>query len=127
MREPSYHPVHAYKETGAARLGRIRRQGAGRMREMRQRWRDVGRPDPATLDRAVVDALRDLLLREPEGYRLATFVDPQALVLETARHLVERSERAREAGRDVVVYRREEVAAALQARLLQPPKAGVTA
>lgn len=125
MIEPSYPPVHAYLETGGARLKRIQRQAATRMRAMRSRWRTLGRPEPATLDRAIVDALRDILLSSHEGKRLATFVDPEALLLKTAGQLVERSERAREQGRDVVVYDRAEVAGALQARLLTAPKRGV--
>ncbi len=123
----SYSTPYAHQETGAARIGRIRRQTASRQREMRARWRAAGRPDPATLDRAIVDAVRDILLREPEGYALATFIDPKTLLLETARCLVERTQRDREAGRDVIPYRREEVASALQARLLDRPRRGVTA
>lgn len=124
MREPGYHPVHSYRETGGARLRRHRRQAAARMTAMRARWREAGRPDPATLDRAVADAVRDLLLRAPAGKRLATFIDPEELLRETARHLVERSERSAARGRDVVVYKREEVSDALQARLLKAPRGG---
>ena len=69
MREPSYHPAQSYLETGARRIGRIRRQTANRMRDMRQHWKNIGRPDPATLDRAIVDALRDSILSAPEGAR----------------------------------------------------------
>ncbi len=126
MRDTGYYPVHAYQETGAARIGRIRRQTAARQRELRQRMRDAGRPDPATLDRAIVDALRDILTGEPEGYQLATFIDPKSLLLETARCLVERTQRDREAGRDVVPFKREQVASALQSRLLERPRRSVT-
>lgn len=126
MREPDYFPVHPYKETGAARLGRIRRQGAGRMRALRERWRLSGRPDPAVLDRAIVDAVRDLLVAELEGMRLATLIDPERLIRRTAGHLVERSRADREAGRDAPLYDKREVASALEARLLRAPKASVT-
>lgn len=121
MREPGYHPVHAHRETGGARLKRTRWQTADRMVSMRARWREAGRPDPATLDRAIVDAIRAILMREPEDKRMATFIDPDALILETGRHLIERSEKAKAKGRDVTVYRRTEVAKALQARLLAAP------
>lgn len=122
MRETSYSPVHSYLETGARRIGRIRRQTAGRMRTMRQHWRDIGRPDPATLDRAIVDALRDELLAAPEGARLSTPVDPEALLRGVARKLVERSQADREAGKEGVVYVMQEVVVGLQVRLLQRPK-----
>ncbi|SFM84648.1 hypothetical protein [Methylobacterium pseudosasicola] len=122
MRDTSYHPVHAYLETGARRIGRIRRQTADRNRSMRARWREEGRPDPATLDRAIVDALRAMLLSAPEGQRLSTPLDPGALLLETARHLVERTERSKARGRDVTVFKREAVSETLQSRLLEAPK-----
>lgn len=124
MNEPGYHPAHPHRETGGARLKRHRRQAAARMTAMRARWREAGRPDPATLDRAIVDAVRDLLLQAPEGKRLATFLDPEAILRETARHLVERSERSAARGRDVVVYRNAEVSDALQSRLLRAPRGG---
>lgn len=122
MRDLAYHPAHAYLETGARRLGRIRRKTADRMASMRERWREAGRPDPATLDRAIVDAVRDLLLAAPEGKRLVSHLDPEAILLQTARHLVERSERSAARGREVTVYRREAVSEALQNRLLSRPK-----
>ncbi|UYW24815.1 hypothetical protein OKC48_16200 [Methylorubrum extorquens] len=122
MREPDYAPVHAYLETGGARLKRVRRQTADRMRAMRARWKETGRPDPATLDRAIVDAVRDILLREPEGMRLATLIDPEELLRETARQLVERSRLEQAAGREAVVYDRNATIIELQIRLLQRPK-----
>ena len=125
MREPSYHPAHSYMETGARRIGRIRRQTANRMRDLRQRWRDVGRPDPATLDRAVVDALRDAVhALVVDGVVVGT-LDPADIIRRTAHQLVERTQRAKEAGKEGVVYDRNEVADALRLRLLSPPKAGV--
>lgn len=122
MRETSYYPGHAYLETGARRIGRIRRQTAERNRSMRERWREEGRPDPATLDRAIVDALRSMLLAAPEGQRLSTPIDPSALLLETARYLVERTERSKARGRDVTIFKKEPVAQVLQSRLLEGPK-----
>ena len=122
MRETSYHPAHSYLETGARRIGRIRRQTANRMRDMRQRWKDIGRPDPATLDRAVVDALREAIQSLVVDGAVVGTVDPADVIRRTASHLVERTQRAREAGRDVVVYDRGEVADALWQRLLAPPK-----
>lgn len=127
MTETSYFPVHSYVETGARRLNRIRRQGAVRMRALRHRWKEAGRPEPGTLDRAIVDGLRDAML--------ATVVDgvargpiyPQDLLLRVAAQLVERTEAAQAAGRETVVYDRQAVADALWARLLVPPKRRVTA
>ena len=122
MRETSYHPAHSYLETGARRIGRIRRQTADRMRDMRQRWRDAGRPDPQTLDRAVVDALREAIQSLVVDGAVVGSVSPQDIIRRTASHLVERTQRAKEAGRDTVVYDRKEVADALWQRLLAPPK-----
>lgn len=123
MREPSYHPVHAHRETGAARVGRIRRQTAGRMRDLRQRWREEGRPDPATLDRAIADAVRDALLATVVDGRTARSIPVREILLRISAQLVARSRRDAEAGRDVVVYDRKAVAEAVHKRLLQSPRA----
>lgn len=123
MRQTDYYPAHAYKETGAARVGRIRRQTAGRMRELRQRWRDEGRPDPATLDRAIADAVRDALLATVVDGRTASSISVREILLRISGQLVERSRRDAEAGRDVVIYDRKAVAEAVHKRLLQAPRA----
>lgn len=123
MRETSYYPGHAYLETGAKRIGRIRRQTADRMASMRERWRAEGRPDPATLDRAIADALRDAIASTVREGVTHGPIDPQAILVGVARQLVGRTEAARDAGREGVVYRRDAVADALWKRLLQPRKA----
>lgn len=122
MRQTDYYPAHAYKETGAARLGRIRRQTAGRMRELRQRRRDEGRPDPATLDRAIADAVRDALLATVVGGKTARTIPVREILVRIGGQLVARSRRDAEAGRDVVVYDKRAVAEAVHKRLLQSPR-----
>ena len=113
---------YAYQETGSRRIGRIRRQAARRMSSMRERWRNEGRPDPATLDRAIADALRDAIASTVREGVTCGPVDTQAILVGVARQLVERTEAARDAGREGVVYRREAVADALWKRLIQPAK-----
>lgn len=126
MRDPGYHPVHAYKESGAARIGRVRRQGAARQRGLRERWRAEGRPEPGTLDRAIADALRDAVLATVVDGRTAPTVRIEDVTRRIGAALVDRSRRAYEEGRDVVLYDREAVADAIWKRLLQPPKSAVT-
>ncbi len=123
MRQTDYYPAHAYKETGAARVGRIRRQTAGRMRGLRQRWKDEGRPDPATLDRAIADAVRDALLATVVDGRTARSIPVREILIRISGQLVARSRRDAEAGRDVVVYDKKAVAEAVHRRLLQAPRA----
>ncbi|KST61180.1 hypothetical protein AO398_00375 [Methylobacterium sp. GXS13] len=123
MRETFHIPTPAHPETGARRIGRIRRQTADRMASMRDRWRAEGRPDPATLDRAIADALRDAIAATVREGVTSGPVDPQAILRGVARQVVGRTEAARDAGREGVVYRREAVADALWKRLLQPKKA----
>lgn len=122
MRETAYYPVHAHRETGAARVGRIRRQTAGRMRELRQRWKDEGRPDPATLDRAIADAVRASILASVVDGKTASSIPVKGILLRIGGQLVARSRRDSEAGRDVVVYDKRAVAEAVHKRLLQVPK-----
>lgn len=120
MRNASYHPVHAYAERGPARPARVRRQTAGRMRDLRARQRAEGRPDPAALDRAIADALRDAIAATVQGGVARGAIDPQAVILGIAEHLRARLERARAAGKEAVPYRREAVAEAIHQRLLAP-------
>jgi|GEM_PF-1270626 len=120
MRTDGYHCTHAYTERGAARPNRIRRQTAGRMRDLRARKRAEGRPDPAALDRAIVDALRDAIAGTVRDGVARGAIDPQGVILRIAEHLRSRSERAAAAGKEAVVYRREAVAEAIHQRLLAP-------
>lgn len=53
--------------TGAARIARRRRLGAERMRELRERRRNAGLPEPEVLDKAIIDGLRAVLAATPEG------------------------------------------------------------
>lgn len=114
-------------ETGAQRLARQRRANAGYQRDLRARRAAAGCPDPDVLDRAIVDAIRDAIVRAPAGTRLQATVVPQDLVNAIGRALMARSARAVEAGRDSPVYSARAVADALQDRLLKPGKAGLTA
>ncbi|MCJ2078779.1 hypothetical protein MKK68_24585 [Methylobacterium sp. E-016] len=120
MRDPGYHPFHSYLERGSARPARVRRQTAGRMRDLRARQRETGRPDPAALDRAIVDAFRDAIAGSVRGGATRWDIDPMGLVLGIAEHLRARSERAILAGKVGIVYQREAVAEAIHLRLLAP-------
>lgn len=110
------------KVTPAERAARARGLARDRKRSERERLRDVGRPDTATLDRAIGDALRSILARG--GDALTRPVTPAALLRLMQEHLLLRSARALEEGREPLVYRSEGVLAAIQDRLLTPPKGG---
>ncbi len=109
--------------TGAARTSRRRAVARDRKRRQRSSEAERGRPTLDVLDRAVVDALRGLLLAAPEGERYNRPIRPDALILAVGGFLVKRSIRDRAAGRDVVAYKREEVAKAIEARLFSTPRA----
>ncbi|WP_279357296.1 hypothetical protein [Methylobacterium indicum] len=109
--------------TGAARVSRRRAVDRDRKRRQRASEAERGRPDLAVLDRAIVDALRATLLAVPGGERYTKPVKLDALILAVGAFLVKRSQRDRAAGRAVVAYKREEVAAAIEARLFSPPRA----
>ncbi|MBI1689542.1 hypothetical protein [Methylorubrum sp. DB1722] len=123
MREPSYHPAHAYLEAGPARPGRVRRQTAGRMASMRARLAAEGRPDAAALDRAIVDALREAIARTVKDGATQGGVYPEEIVVGVAKQLHARSKRAKKAGRTPIVYRAEAVADAIHQRILAPKPA----
>ena len=120
MRDTGYYTTHAYAERGPARPGRIRRQTAGRMRDLRARQREAGRPDPAALDRAIADALRDAIAATVQDGVARGAIDPHGVILRIAEHLRSRSERAAAAGKETVIYKREAVAEAIHQRLLAP-------
>lgn len=123
MREPSYHPTHAYLEAGPARPGRVRRQAANRMAALRARLAEEGRPDAAALDRAIVDALREAIAKTVKDGATQGGVYPAEIVLGVAEHLHARSKRAKRAGRTPIVYRAEAVADAIHQRILAPKAA----
>lgn len=118
MRQPDYAPVHPYLEAGSAQPSRIRRQTAGRMKALRARLADDGRPDAAALDRAIVDALRDAIARTVRDGGTQGGVFPEEIVVGVAEHLRRRAERARRAGRKAVVYRSQAVGDAIFERIL---------
>lgn len=96
------------------------------MRDLRARQRAEGRPDPAALDRAIADALRDAIAATVQCGIARGAIDPQSVILGIAEHLRARSERAAAAGKKAVVYRREAVSEAIYDRLLAPKPAAVT-
>ncbi|WP_156647722.1 hypothetical protein [Methylobacterium sp. Leaf87] len=104
-------PLPAYA-TAKDRLANRKAQAA-----TRERRAEAGRPDPATLDRAIADAVRDCLAAAPSGRRLATPLDPERIIRAAAVELLRRSHRAMEAGKLAVIYKPEAVAAALANRL----------
>ncbi len=123
MRQTDYYPAHAYKETGAARVGRIRRQTAGRMRELssaggtraartRRPW-TVRSPTPCGMP----------FSQRSSTARTASAIPVREILLRISGQLVARSRRDAEAGRDVVVYDKKAVAEAVHKRLLQSPRA----
>ncbi|MGU3665632.1 hypothetical protein ACLBX9_15745 [Methylobacterium sp. A49B] len=105
---------HAERVTHERGLGRRRKK------DERERLRDQGRPDAATLDRALGDAVRSILSRG--GDALTRPVTPAALLRLTQEHLLLRSVRSEGAGREPVRYRSEAVLSAIQDRLLTPPR-----
>ncbi|GJE74955.1 hypothetical protein BGCPKDLD_1529 [Methylorubrum suomiense] len=123
MREPGYVPAHAYLEAGPARAGRIRRQGAGRMATRRARLAVEGRPDAATLDKAIVDALREVIAATVRDGATEGGVYPKDILVGVAEKLRERTQRARKAGRKAVVYKAEAVGDAFYERVLAPKPA----
>jgi hypothetical protein len=84
---------------------------------VRQRRAEEGRPDPALLDRAIADAVRSCLAAAPAGRRLATAINPEAILKASACALLRRSLKAQQAGKQAIVYRPEAVARALAERL----------
>lgn len=106
--------------TEAERVARERNLGRDRKRGLRQRARDAGRPDPATVDRAIVEAVRSFYAATPECVRP---IDPKALLRAAALQLMRRAQAAYDAGEDAVPYSREAVAEVLYARLAAPAKA----
>ena len=83
----------------------------------RARRAEAGAPDPAVLDRAIADGLAAALAGEPAGYRIASPIDVEAVLLAAAAALRARTAKALAAGKPAIVYRKEAVAAALAARL----------
>ncbi|MCK2057217.1 hypothetical protein [Methylobacterium sp. 37f] len=96
---------------------KIRQQNRVAQKVTRERRAEAGRPDPATLDRALADALRDCMAAAPTGRRLATALDPERIIRAAAVALLRRSHKALKAGKAPIVYRAEAVAAALANRL----------
>lgn len=104
--------------TGAARVSRRRRLGAERQRELRERRRAAGVPEPEALDRAIVDGLRAVLACTPEG--LTRPLMPIVVLGHATQTLQARARRA--AGPDgSIPYDGKAVAEALRQRLLVPP------
>lgn len=104
------------------RVARQRQLGTSRKRSERERLRDEGRPDLNAIDRAIVESLRAHILHDRPVAPLARLIRVEDLVRTIGLHLYKRSRDALRAGEEPVVYTREGVAAAIEARLLQPPK-----
>ena len=115
-------PVTPCTLAEAERVARQRAQRRDRKRAERERLAEAGRPLPTAVERAVVDALRGCLLAAKPGERLETPILPTVLLRVAGQLLRRRVLDAHEAGAEPLVYTAEGVSAALQARLLTPPR-----
>jgi hypothetical protein len=106
----------------SSRAIRHRHLATTRKRDERERKRSAGRPDTATIDRAIVDTLRSFVLRERPEPVMQRVIRVEDLITTVALHLLKRSWEVHASGAEPVVFTREGVAAALDARLLQPQK-----
>lgn len=105
----------------AERVARQRQLGTSRKRTERERRRDSGRPDLNALDRAVVEAVRAIIIHTaPEG-QMERSIPVDLLVRTIGSRLFQRAREAYKAGAEPLGYTREGVAAAIDARLFQPP------
>ncbi|BCM81698.1 hypothetical protein [Methylobacterium indicum] len=112
-----YLPVHRYARDTRQQTAWERREAARRKNLQRERQREAGIPDPTSIERAIVDALRLTLLKSPAS------IDPVEL-LKYARDLaMSRSYAAHEADPSKPKYEREAVVEAIRKRVLRPPKA----
>lgn len=115
MSTPAPTPASPRRCTGAARTARRRRLGAERMRELRERRRHAGLPEPEILDRAIIDGLRAVLATHPEG--LTRPVMP-IMVLAMATQTLQARARRQPLPDGSVPYDGKAVAEALRRRLL---------
>lgn len=104
---------HAERIAHQRDLGRRKKAG------QRQRQREAGRPDPATIDRAIVEAVRSFFQADPQSVRP---IAPDALLRVAALQLLRRAHAAHEAGAEPILYTREAVSEALYSRLSVPAK-----
>ena len=121
QREESMSDVHSTPSPDQ-RAARQRVLGASRKRGERDRKREAGQPDLNALDRAIVESLRAHILNDRPVSPLARLIRVEDLVKTISLHLLRRSWEAHATGAEPVVYTREGVAAAIKARLMQPPK-----
>jgi hypothetical protein len=108
--------------TAEERAAHERALARKRKQQERGRRRDAGRPEPVILDRAIADALRSHLSRDE--HTLTRPLNPAVLLRTVQEHLLLRSVRAGEAGRESVVYDPKQVVEALKERLLTPVESG---
>ncbi|NEU12611.1 hypothetical protein G3T14_10725 [Methylobacterium sp. BTF04] len=104
--------------TGAARISRRRRLGADRQRELRERRRAAGTPEPEALDRAIVDAMRVFLLRHDDS--LLRPIDPMSILVLATQFLQAKARRSA-APDGAIPYDGTAVSEAMRLRLLVPP------
>ncbi|KAB1071161.1 hypothetical protein [Methylobacterium planeticum] len=105
----------------AERIAHARDLGRDRKRAERERARDAGRPDPATVDRAIVEAVRSFFSADPQSVRP---IAPDALLRVAALQLLRRAHAAHDAGAEPIHYTREAVSEALYARLSASARGG---
>ncbi|KMO37991.1 hypothetical protein VQ03_18215 [Methylobacterium tarhaniae] len=116
-----YLPVHRYARSPRQQTAFERREAARRKAEQRERQREAGVPDPTSIERAIVDALRLYLMKHPPS------IDPVEL-LRYARDLaMSRSYAAHEANPSKPKFERAAVVEAIRKRVLTPPKSSRTA
>ena len=91
-------------------------------RAERERARDSGRPEVGVLDRAIVEALRETILRTPAGERLEREIRVDKLCRAIGALLLRRVHEASEAGAEPLGYTKEGVATAIEDRLFRHAK-----
>ncbi|MFH6784867.1 hypothetical protein [Methylobacterium sp. MA0201] len=115
-----YLPVHRYARDPYQQTAWERREAARRKAEQRERQRARGMPDAATVERALVDALRIYLTRD--NTTLQRILDPAAVLLYARNLVLSRSYVAHEQDPEKPRYEPAAVVEAIRRRVMVPPR-----